>query len=221
MRILIIEDDELLGDGMQAILSQRGFEVTWRRDGRAGIDTLREDTCDILVLDLMLPRMPGLSVLREMRRQGDRTPVLVLTARSAIGDRVLALDSGADDYLTKPFDVEELCARIRALHRRSQGQFPLPQRIGELELNSEARTLTRGGVPVKLSAREFDLLQLLLEHRGRVLSRQRLEEAVYGWHIDVASNAVEVHIHHLRRKLGSKLIRTVRGVGYVIDGEAG
>ncbi len=217
MHILLIEDDELLGDGMQAVLSQRGFTVDWVQDGLAGGGALGVNAYDIVVLDLMLPKVPGLTVLRDMRSRGDRTPVLVLTARSGVSDRVQALDNGADDYLIKPFDVEELCARIRALHRRNLGHLPPLLHIDNLVLDTGSRRVTFGGESVGLSNREFDVLRLLMENRGRVMSRQRLEEAVYGWTNEVASNAVEVHIHHLRKKLGMKLIRTVRGVGYIIE----
>ncbi len=220
MHLLIIEDDELLGDGMQAVLTQQEFDVDWVRDGEAGDQALREGTYDVVLLDLNLPGMSGLEILRRLRAAGVTTPVLVLTSRSEVTDRVRALDGGADDYLVKPFDVSELCARIRALHRRNLGQLNALLRIGDLALDTAARRVLVGEQPVLLSGREFDVLQLLMENAGRVLSRQRLEEAVYGWSNEVESNAVEVHIHHLRKKLGINPIRTVRGVGYIIEKSA-
>ena len=217
MRLLIIEDDEVLGDGMRAVLAQQGFDVDWLQDGLAGDSALREEGYDLVILDLNLPGLSGPEVLQRLRAAGGTIPVLVLTARSEVSDRVSALDGGADDYLVKPFDVDELCARIRALHRRSLGQVSTRLCIGELTLDTMARNVLVGERSVTLSSREFEVLQLLMENVGRVLSRRRLEEAVYGWSNEVESNAVEVHIHHLRKKLGTNPIRTVRGVGYIIE----
>ena len=217
MHLLIIEDDELLGDGMQAVLAQQDFSVEWVQDGQSGDKALREGEYDLVLLDLNLPEISGLEILRRLRAKGSMIPVLVLTARSEVAERVRALDSGADDYLVKPFDVAELCARIRALHRRSLGQMSAFLHIGELTLDTAARRVLVSEQPVLLSSREFEVLRLLMENAGRVLSRQRLEEAVYGWSNEVESNAVEVHIHHLRKKLGINPIRTVRGVGYIIE----
>jgi DNA-binding response OmpR family regulator len=217
MNLLIIEDDHLLGDGMKTVLTQQEFQVHWAQDGLSGDQALRKGSYDLVLLDLNLPGMSGLQVLQRLRAAGSTIPVLVLTARSEVSDRVRALDDGADDYLVKPFDVAELCARIRALHRRSLGQMNAALHIGELRLDTAARQVLVGKQPVQLSGREFDVLQLLMENAGRVMSRQRLEEAVYGWSNEVESNAVEVHIHHLRKKLGINPIRTVRGVGYIIE----
>lgn len=217
MRILLVEDDALLGDGIRVGLGQEGYTVDWVRDGRAAEEALRAEDFDLAVLDWNLPQRSGLDVLRGLRGRGDALPVLLLTARDTLDDRVRGLDSGADDYLVKPFDLEELGARVRALLRRSKGRAEPTLTHGALVLDPAARTVTLNGAPVELSATEFSLLALLLETRGRVHSRARLEQALYGWTRDVDSNAIEVHIHHLRRKLGSELIRTVRGVGYVID----
>ena len=170
-----------------------------------------------MVLDLGLPRLSGMELLRRLRRQGKSIPVLILTARDAIQDKVVGLDSGADDYLVKPVDLDELAARIRALIRRAGGRAAPVLEHGALRLDPAARSVTLDGVPVELSAREFALLQLLLENCGRVLTRTQLEQALYGWGEGVESNAVEVHIHHLRRKLGAELIKTLRGVGYVVE----
>jgi len=217
MRILIVEDDELLGDGIRAVLVQGGSRVDWVRDGRAADVALRTDAYDVVVLDLNLPQISGFEVLERLRADTRRVPVLVLSARWDVTDRVRALDSGADDYVVKPFDVGELGARIRALHRRSQGYVAPKLEHGDLCLDPAARLVTVAGKPVALSAREFAVFQTLLENRGRVMSRQRLEGALYGWGDQVGSNTVEVYIHHLRKKLGSNHIRTIRGVGYIIE----
>ncbi|MBY0468298.1 MAG: winged helix-turn-helix domain-containing protein [Burkholderiaceae bacterium] len=216
MRILLAEDDPLLGDGLQAGLRQLGFLVDWVRDGAAAERELRTDSYAAAVLDLGLPRMDGMDVLASLRRSGSVLPVLVLTARDALPDRISGLDVGADDYVVKPVDLHELAARLRALVRRSHGR---PQDIltaQDVQLDPAARSVLQAGQVVPLSGREFDLLQALLLNAGRVLSREQLEKRVYGWGQEVDSNAVEVHIHHLRRKLGSTLIQTVRGVGYML-----
>ena len=219
MRILIIEDEELLGDGIRKVLVQAGYTADWVPDGSVGEHAVRSAKYDVLVLDLNLPGASGFEVLQRLRRQGHRIPVLVLTARGEVADRIRALDGGADDYVVKPFDVNELCARIRALHRRGQGNAAPQLRHGDMVLDAAARAVTLRGEPVALSTREFGALRVLLENQGRVLSRQRLEDALYGWDDEVGSNAVEVHVHHLRKKLGNQLIRTVRGVGYIIEKE--
>ncbi len=220
MRILLAEDDPLLGDGLQAGLRQLGFLVDWVRDGAAAERELRTDSYAAAVLDLGLPRMDGMDVLASLRRSGSALPVLVLTARDALPDRISGLDVGADDYVVKPVDLHELAARLRALVRRSHGR---PQDIltaQDVQLDPAARSVVQAGKVVLLSGREFDLLHALLLNAGRVLSREQLEKRVYGWGQEVESNAVEVHIHHLRRKLGSTLIQTVRGVGYMLLREA-
>jgi two-component system OmpR family response regulator/two-component system response regulator QseB len=216
MRILLVEDDPLLGDGLTIGLRQAGFAVDWVKDGNSADHALQAETFDLVVLDLGLPRLSGMEVLNRARSRGQTMPVLILTARDATGDKVSGLDGGADDYLVKPVDLDELAARVRALTRRSAGRAaPLLTR-GDLALDPAAHSVTLAGAPVELSSREFSLLQMLLENAGRVLSRSQLEQSVYGWRDEPDSNALEVHIHHLRRKLGSDLIRTLRGVGYTI-----
>jgi two-component system OmpR family response regulator/two-component system response regulator QseB len=219
MRILLVEDDRLLGDGLQAGLTQAGYAVDWLRDGDAAVAALSAESFAAVVLDLGLPKRDGLSVLKWLRERRDATPVLILTARDQLEDRVRGLDLGADDYVLKPFDLDEIAARLRALVRRAHGRPEPVLALGEIELNPAARTVTRGGEPVELTPREFDLLHLLLENSGRVLTRRSLEEQLYTWQDAVDSNALEVHIHHLRKKLGNELIRTVRGVGYMASAE--
>ena len=221
MRILLIEDDELLGDGVRAGIAQAGLAVDWSRDGTEAAVALELADYDAIVLDLGLPGIGGLELLRRLRAAGNRTPVLVLTARDTVADRVAGLDSGADDYLVKPFDLGELLARLRALLRRGTGGAEPLLRQGDLVLDPAARTVTLAGTPVDLAPRELALLHELMAHAGQVLSRARLEERLYGWGEEVASNAIEVHVHHLRRKLGAERIRTVRGAGYAIDTPAG
>ena len=216
MRILLVEDDPQLGDGLTIGLRQAGFAVDWVKDGNSADRALQSETFDLVVLDLGLPRLSGMEVLTRARSRRQTLPVLILTARDATGDKVSGLDAGADDYLVKPVDLDELAARIRALTRRSAGRAaPLLTR-GNLALDPAAHSVTLAGAPIELSSREFSLLQMLLENAGRVLSRSQLEQSVYGWRDEPDSNALEVHIHHLRRKLGSELIRTLRGVGYTI-----
>jgi two-component system OmpR family response regulator/two-component system response regulator QseB len=216
MRILVVEDDALLGDALQTGLRQRGLDVDWVVDGVAAQSALRGDAFAAVVLDLGLPKIDGLEVLRKMRGKGLGTPVLVLTARDAVDDRVKGFDTGADDYVVKPVDLDELAARLRALVRRSRGEPAPILTVGTLHLDPAARKVMLDGRPVDLQAKEFNLLQEFMLHAGRVLSRQQLEERLYAWGDEVESNAVEVHIHHLRRKLTPQLIRTVRGVGYVM-----
>lgn len=216
MRLLVVEDDPLLGDGLCAGLRESGFVVDWVRDGKAAEAALRAGGFAAVVLDLGLPGMDGREVLSRRRDAGDRTPVLVLTARDQVRDKVGALDLGADDYLVKPFDLDELAARLRALLRRAGGQASAVLAVEEVELDPAARTVKCKGAPVLLTGREFDVLELLMRHQGRVVTRRQLDEQLYSWDADVESNALEVHIHHLRKKLGSALIRTVRGVGYTI-----
>jgi two-component system OmpR family response regulator/two-component system response regulator QseB len=216
MRILLAEDDPLLGDGLRAGLRQLGFQVDWVRDGIAAERELRAQPYAAAVLDLGLPLRDGLEVLAAVRRAGVLLPVLVLTARDAVPDRVQGLDLGADDYVVKPVDLNELAARLRALVRRAHGQ-PLEQLVmQDLVLDPAARSVTKAGEPVLLSMREFDLLHALMLNGDRVLSREQLEQHLYSWGQEVESNAIEVHIHHLRRKIGAARIQTVRGVGYML-----
>ena len=214
MRILLAEDDPLLGDGLRAGLRQLGFQVDWVRDGEAAERELRAQAYVAAVLDLGLPRKDGMDVLASVRRAGLTLPVLVLTARDAVPDRIRGLDIGADDYVLKPIDLNELAARLRALVRRAHGQPQDSLTAQDIVLDMAARSVTKAGVPVVLSGREFDLLHALMRSAGRVLSREQLEQQLYSWGQEVESNAIEVHVHHLRRKLASDLIRNVRGVGY-------
>lgn len=216
MRLLIVEDDALIGAGVRTGLKQAGFTVDWVKDGQAAALAIANGVYDGVVLDLGLPRKDGLSLLRDLRAKGNDLLVLVLTARDAVEDRVRGLDSGADDYLIKPFDLDELTARMRALLRRRAGRTDSVIRHGPVLLDPAARRVELRGQPVALSPREFALLQALLARPGAVLSRAQLEERLYGWDEEVGSNAVEVHIHNLRRKLGADTIRNVRGVGYTI-----
>jgi DNA-binding response OmpR family regulator len=216
MRILLAEDDPHLGDGLTVGLRQDGYAVDWVKDGLAADLALKSEAYDLLVLDLGLPRLAGMDVLTRLRARGQMLPVLILTARDATGDKIAGLDSGADDYVVKPIDLDELAARVRALARRTAGRAAPLLEHRDLVLDPAARLVTRSGEPVDLSVREFALLQTLLENRGRVLTRAQLEGSLYGWRDEPDSNALEVHVHHLRKKLGADLIKTLRGVGYMV-----
>jgi len=216
-KLLLVEDDELLGDGIRKILVQRGDQVEWVKDGESALACMSGGGQELVLLDLNLPGISGFEFLQSIRSDKIDIPILVLTARGEVADRVRALDFGADDYLIKPFDVDELSARIRALRRRASGMTDNILYHGELVMDTSAHVVSLAEKPIVLSAREFGLLQILLENRGRVLSRKQLEEKLYGWEDEVASNSVEVHVHNLRKKLGCELIRTVRGVGYIIE----
>ncbi|MGH8136893.1 MAG: response regulator [Steroidobacteraceae bacterium] len=214
MRLLLVEDDIMIGEAIRTGLKRDGFAVDWVHDGDSAGQVLRTEDFDLLLLDLGLPRRSGLQVLQELRARREAMPVLIITARDAVSDRVQGLDAGADDYLVKPFDLDELAARIRALLRRKSGRtVPEVEHLG-VTLNPATHRVTRDGREVTLSPKEFALLQLLLERPGNILSRAQIEERVYGWGEEVESNAVEVHIHGLRRKLGADFIVNVRGVGY-------
>jgi len=219
VRVLLVEDDALLGDGTKAGLGQAGFAVDWVQDGVAAELALKTSDYAAVVLDLGLPRLSGLELLRRARAGGAKVPVLILTARDAVEDRIKGLDGGADDYLVKPFDLHELAARLRALVRRAGGEAAPTLRVGELELDPAARRAGFRGAPVELPAREFALLHALMLSAGRVMTREQLAERLYAWGEEVESNAIDVHVHHLRRKLAPELIRTVRGVGYLMPRE--
>jgi two-component system, OmpR family, response regulator QseB len=214
MRLLLVEDDTMIGEAIREGLRREGFTVDWVHDGESASQVLRTEAFDLLLLDLGLPRKGGLEVLTAARAHGHELPVLIITARDAISDRVQGLDAGADDYLVKPFDLDELAARIRALLRRKSGRTAPAIEHRGVVLNPAKHSVTRNGREVALSPKEFALLQLLMERPGTILSRARIEERLYGWGEEVESNAVEVHIHGLRRKLGADYILNVRGVGY-------
>jgi len=217
MRVLLIEDDAMIGEAVRTGLRQDGFTVDWVREAEAGDAAIKAEAYALLLLDLGLPRKSGLDWLRELRRRGIRIPVLILTARDAVADRVAGLDSGADDYLVKPFDLDELSARLRALLRRDTGRAQPLLEHGGLSLDPATHEASYRGATISLSAREFTLVAALLERPGAILSRAQLEQRLYGWGEEVESNAVEVHIHHLRKKLGADFIRNVRGLGYTVS----
>ncbi len=216
MRVLLVEDDLMIGKSVRQGLRQDGYRVDWVRDGETAELALANTPYELLLLDLGLPGKSGLDVLGRLRRDANRIPVLVITARDAVADRIAGLDSGADDYVVKPFDLDELSARMRAVLRRHAGRADPQIAVGDLRMNPATHELTQNGLPVSLSAREFALLQALLEQPGVPLSRAKLEERLYGWGEEIESNAIEVYIHSLRRKLGSERIRNIRGVGYLV-----
>ncbi len=220
MRLLLVEDDSMVGESLRKALRQDGFTVDWVQDGRAAELALENECYDVMLLDLGLPKKSGLDVLISIRQGGSHLPVMILTARDAVCDRVKGLDAGADDYLIKPFDFEELEARIRALLRRQAGRTDLVIRLGELTLNPASREVNFKGKPLTLSGREFSLLEAFLDRPGAVLSLSQLEEKIYGWGDEVGSNTVEVYIHTLRKKLGADFIKNVRGVGYMVAKQA-
>jgi two-component system, OmpR family, response regulator QseB len=215
MRVLLVEDDELLGDGIRAGLMQYKYTVDWVKNGQAALQSILTEHFDIIVLDLGLPRLSGEDILKTVRSKGIKTPILILTSRFKIEERVTNLDTGADDYLIKPFDLSELCARIRALLRRSEGRASPVISYKNIKVDPAAHTVTLNGYAVEISRREFDLLQLLLENAGKVLSRENITQSLYGWSDSVDSNALEVHVHSPRKKFGNDFIATVRGVGYM------
>ena len=215
MRLLLIEDDAMIREAVCKGLRQDGFTVDWVADGMAGETALQHDVYDLMLLDLGLPRKDGITLLKQLRQQGNTLPVLILTARDAVADRVAGLNAGADDYVIKPFDLEELTARIHALLRRHAGRADPAIQYGALRLDPVTHAVELDGRPVSLSAREFALLQAFLDRPGVVMSVPQLEEKMYGWQDEVGSNTVEVYIHALRKKLGSDVIRNVRGVGYM------
>jgi len=217
MRILLVEDDELLGSGLDDALARAHYAHEWVRDGRSALRAASSAEFDLIILDLGLPQLDGMEVLRQIRSRGNSTAVLVLSARDATRDRVLGLNTGADDYLVKPFDLEELLARIRAIERRRSGVSTNQVRRGELVVDLGAMSVEYAGAPVELQRREFMLLKKLVENPNQVFSRSQLEEAIYGWESDVGSNTIDVHVHNLRRKLYPEVIKTVRGIGYRID----
>jgi two-component system, OmpR family, response regulator QseB len=223
MRLLLVEDDELLGDAIKTGLSQPqfGYVVDWLKDGESAQAALKSESFELVILDLGVPKLSGLSLLRGIRQDGKSTPVIILTARESVEDRIKGLDTGADDYMVKPFDLNELSARIRALVRRSQGRADSAIQYRNIVLDPAAHSVFVDGVLVNVPRREFALLQKLLENSGQVLSREQLMQSIYGWEEDVDSNALEVHIHNLRKKLNAHFIRTIRGVGYMVEKNEG
>jgi len=217
LRLLVIEDDQMIGESLCHGLRQEGFTVDWVHDGKAAGLALANDVYALALLDLGLPHKSGLDLLKELRQRDNTLPVLIITARDSVADRVSGLNSGADDYLVKPFDLHELIARVRALLRRNAGRAQSLLVCGTLSLDPITHEVIHQGNNITLSAREFALLHTLMEKPGAVLSRAQLEEKLYGWNEEVESNAVEVHIHHLRKKLGTDVIGNVRGVGYMIN----
>jgi two-component system response regulator QseB len=217
MRLLLIEDDVALGEGIHQALNREGYTVDWVKDGGSGLHALLSENFDLAILDLGLPKLDGLSVLRRLRETGSSLPVLVLTARDATEDRIAGLDAGADDYLIKPFDLNELKARLRALLRRSAGRAQVAIEHAGIRLDPATQQVSYNASPVSLTPKEYQLLHELLSPPGRVMTRERLIQLLYGWNEEAESNTLEVHIHHLRKKFSSELIRTVRGVGYLVE----
>ena len=216
MRILLAEDDASLGEGIRTALRRAAYAVDWVQDGASALTAIGDGDIDLVVLDLGLPRMDGIDVIRKVRGAGGNVPILVLSARERASDRTLGLDVGADDYLGKPFDTPELLARVRALLRRSVGRTKPTLEAGALSLDPARLTAIWKGHTLDLTRREFALLRLLMEQQGRPLGRETIQQHLYGWDEDVASNAVDVHVHQLRRKLDPGIIRTVRGIGYAL-----
>ncbi len=216
MRVLLVEDDPMIGRAVETGLHDAGYAVDWVRDGAEAELAVGTGVYDLALLDLGLPRRDGLEILKGVRRSGEKLPILIITARDSVADRIAGLDAGADDYLVKPFDLDELLARARAVIRRQRGRSSPEIAYGTLTVDPVTREVTFQGVAVELSAREFAVLEALMQEPGAVVSRDKLEDAVYGWGEEVGSNSIEVHLHHLRRKLSAELIRNVRGVGYRI-----
>jgi len=221
MRLLLAEDDDSLGEGLQVGLARSGYLVEWVRDGELALAALIDsaEPFAAVVLDVGLPKRSGLDVLRETRRAGNRVPILLLTARDTVKEKIAGLDAGADDYLLKPFDLDELRARIRAIVRRAEGHIGSILCCGDLTLDSAAHAVTVGGAPVSLTPREFALLELLMLRRGRVVSRRDIDSHLHGWQIENDSNVLDVHISALRKKIGGDSIQTVRGIGYIVGKE--
>lgn len=219
MRLLLIEDDPMIGNAVRKGLAQAGFTVDWVTDGRSADLALANGVYDLAILDLGLPQKDGMAVLATLRAQNNPIPVLIATARDTVADRIAGLEAGADDYVLKPFDLDELIARARAVLRRHAGSGSPVLKVGRLVLDPLRKTVTQDGLVIDLSGKEFALLETLMRRPGAVLSREKLEESVYGWGFEIGSNAIEVHLHHMRKKLGSATIRNVRGVGYRVAEE--
>lgn len=219
MRLLLVEDDELLGDAVKVGLSQFGYIVEWLKDGESARFSVKSESFELIILDLGLPKLSGLNVLKSIRGSGDKTPIIILTAQESVESRIQGLDMGADDYLVKPFDLNELNARIRALIRRAKGRANTTIKYRNVLIDPAAHSVMVDNKLINVPRREFSLLQKLIENNGIVLSREKLMQSIYGWDEDVDSNALEVHIHNLRKKLNANYIRTIRGVGYMAEKE--
>ncbi len=217
MRLLLVEDDQILGEGLKSILDGEGYAVDLVQDGNEAEYAIGIEPYEMVILDIGLPGQSGIDVLQHVRKSGNDVPIIMLTARDTFKERISGLDKGADDYIVKPFDTEELMARIRTIKRRVHGRSAPVLSHGSIEMDLAGRTVTQNGEIVDLSAKEFAVLQELLDNAGRVLSKSQLERAIYPWDAEPGSNAVEVYVHHLRQKLGKNLIRTIRNVGYIID----
>jgi two-component system response regulator QseB len=217
MRLLLIEDDEFLGEAVKTGLTQFGYIVDWLKDGDIAQKILKSEVFELILLDLGLPKLSGLNLLKSFRHEGNTTPVIILTARDAVDDRVKGLDAGADDYIIKPFDLNELSARIRALARRSQGRADTEIHYNNIILDPASHSVTVDNNLINIPRREFSLLVKLLENNGQVVTREQLTQSIYSWDDDVDSNTLEVHIHNLRKKLNANFIRTIRGVGYMAE----
>jgi DNA-binding response OmpR family regulator len=216
MRLLLVEDDRMIGESLRSALRGSGYAVDWVRDGRAADAALSSERFDLVLLDLGLPQRDGITVLQALRARGDRTPVIVVTARDTSASRVRGLDEGADDYVVKPFDLDELLARMRAVIRRHAGRAASSLTVDAVTLDPATREVRRDGVPMALSAREYAVLEALMLRPGAILSRAQLEDRLYGWGEELESNAISVYVHQLRRKFGQEFIHTVRGVGYYV-----
>lgn len=217
MRVLLVEDDELLGNGVRTGLMQEGYAVDWLKDGEQANLAVQTETFDVIMLDIGLPRCSGLEILKILRAHGVTTPVMMLTANGSIDTCVRHLDKGADDYLVKPFELGEVYARLRALLRRASGRTEPVLVCGDIIIDLAAHSVTKNNQRIAITLKEFSLLHKLFESTGRVLSKEQLNQTLYSWENDIESNAIEVHIHNLRKKLGSNLIRTIRGIGYMVD----
>jgi len=217
MRLLLVEDDELLGDAIKTGLMQFGYIVDWLKDGEMANSVLKTESFELVILDLGLPKLSGMQLLIAMRQADNTTPVIILTARESVEERVKGLDAGADDYMIKPLDLDELSARIRALIRRSQGRADTTLRYRDIILDPASHTVSIGGELVSFARREFFILLKLLENQGQVISREQLMQSIYSWDDEVDSNTLEVHIHNLRKKLNANFIRTIRGIGYMAE----
>jgi len=217
MRLLLVEDDELLGDAVKTGLTQFGYVVDWLKNGEIARTILKSELFELIILDLGLPKLSGLKLLQSIRQEGNSTPIIILTARDSVEDRIKGLDCGADDYITKPFDLNELSARIRALTRRSQGRADSEIHYKGITLDPASHSVTINNVLINIPRREFSLLLKLLENNGQVVTREQLMQSIYSWDDDVDSNTLEVHIHNLRKKLNATFIRTIRGIGYMAE----